>query len=401
MSRLRQFPILARCALCAPILLTACAQGGEEDRPSCEVKLNGTSLHLFAMVARPDFSAFPTPTGDAGSIDGRILLTDDCTYELDSATGDPIGRGDYALESDGTLSILVPTNSSTLVYRGAYGLEGDTRHTFLTDRVGSAVGLYIGTERVVGNALDVADMAGDWHLFMMHARFPPATAPRDQDQVGLALSGKVTLAADGSMTGSGAESEAGTVSLRADPADFKTFADGRATFEVTVDPTTKPDYDRGFVAGGDLDFLAALDPLSSTDDEVAGLSCMMRLRDANDYTPSGLVGTYKLGLWTLFLAPDASGCDAAVGTLELTANGDLRIQATSNRGVDFSYSGTYTAAADGTLTISISGTNQTWTGAFDQSYDTVLLLDAFKESRPNGQAELNFGFAIRPVPASN
>ncbi|MBK8976957.1 MAG: hypothetical protein IPM29_13645 [Planctomycetes bacterium] len=235
---------------------------------------------------------------------------------------------------------------------------------------------------------------------MMHAIVAPSSSPADPDLVGVALGGRVTLAADGSMVGRGTESEAGQVNLRADPGDFQPQADGRFVFEIAVDPTTKPDYERGFVAGGTTSVIFGIDPFSAGTDDAGGVVAMLRVRDPAGFDVANLTGTYTLGMWTLFLRPTASGSDAALGTLELKSNGDFELLAQSNTGVDFRYSGTFQAQADGTLTFTVPGTRETWVAAFDQGYDTIVFVDQFKESRADQQIELNLGIALRPMPPS-
>src|SRR5690606_318859 len=126
----------------------------------------------------------------------------------------------------------------------------------------------------------------------------------------------------------------------------------------------------------------------------AGLLVMLRHRTGT-HDPARLEGRWILGLWTLFLRPTASGFDSAIGELELTRAGNWRLTALNNQGQDFAYNGTYTAADDGALNCTVAGTNETWSGAFDQDYATLVVVDHFKEQRSNGQIEINFGIALR------
>ena len=134
---------------------------------------------------------------------------------------------------------------------------------------------------------------------------------------------------------------------------------------------------------------------------VAGMMSMMKFR-TEPFDAADLAGTYQLGLWTLFLLPEASGADAAIGRLEIGETGSFRIVATNNLGQEFTYTGTTRAESDGTLTFTVTDPyTETWYGAFDDAYGTVVLCDTFKEVRANRQVELSLGIAVRPrVPAN-
>ncbi|MGE0141829.1 MAG: hypothetical protein AB7I19_01695 [Planctomycetota bacterium] len=375
------------------VLLGACSSGGSNDRFGGSVKLTANHF-LFGLVGRPAFPAFPTTTGDLETVNGRFFLRDDGKYEMRQSTGTLLSQSDYALENDGTLAIAVPSSGSTLVYRGGYGLRGTTGDVVLTDRVGSGVGVYFGTKLVVGPA-DLTPIVGDWHLFTLHAILAPAGSVPDEDLIGVAFGGDLTLAADGSFTGDGTESEVGTVAIRGAANDFQALSDSRFAIEATYDPPARPDYERGFTAGGNSRILIGLDEETGSSDTAAGIALMLKKRTAA-YSAADLAGKYRLGLLTVFLRTTAAGIDSSVGELDLQSNGNFRISAQNNQGQDFSYTGTWTGAADGTLLFTVTGTNETWQGAFDDAYQTVIFVDNFKESRTNLQVELNLGMAIRP-----
>ena len=60
-----------------------------------------------------------------------------------------------------------------------------------------------------------------------------------------------------------------------------------------------------------------------------------------------------------------------------------------------SYVGTYTLAADGGMTISVNGTNETWFAAIDRSYNTLVFVEDFVETRTNNIPELDLRFGVR------
>ena len=68
------------------------------------------------------------------------------------------------------------------------------------------------------------------------------------------------------------------------------------------------------------------------------------------------IGRFLVGGETLFVNPSNCGSDAFVGVVTLGAQGAFKLDAVGNSGQDFSYAGTWTLAADGGLTLTISGT---------------------------------------------
>ena len=373
-------------------LLPSCSSGGDQEGLEGQIKL-AANLFLFGFIGRPSFAAFPTSTTDLETVDGRFFLKDTGRYEMRRSTGVLLSEDEYALYEEGALSIAVPTSTSTSVYGGGYGREGGTGDVFLTDRIGAGVGLYVGAPLVQGPA-DLPASVGEWHVFTLHALLAPAGSVPDEDLVGVAFGGRLTLAADGSFAGTGTESESGNVTIRGAAGDFQAFVDGQFALEIEYDPPTRPDYQRGFVAGGSARFIAGVDEDTGGTDAAAGLVLLMKRRSAA-FAAADVVGKYRLGMQTIFLRPDASGSDASLGQLELKADLSFRIDATNNLGQAFSYAGNYTAAEDGALVFTVTGTNETWYGAFDDNYDTVVFVDPFKEIRSSLQKELNLGMALR------
>ncbi len=373
-------------------LLPSCSSGGDQEGLEGQIKL-AANHYLFGFIGRPSFAAFPTSTTDLETVDGRFFLKDTGRYEMRRSTGVLLSEDEYALYEEGVLSIAVPTSTSTIVYGGGYGREGGTGDVFLTDRIGAGVGLYVGAPLVQGPA-NLPASVGEWHVFTLHALLAPAGSVPDEDLVGIGFGGRLTLAADGSFAGTGTESESGNVSIHGAAGDFQAFVDGQFAFEIEFDPLTRPDYQRGFVAGGSARFIAGVDEDTGGTDAAAGLVLLMKRRSAA-FAAADVVGKYRLGMQTIFLRPDASGSDASLGQLELKADLSFRIDATNNLGQAFSYAGNYTAAEDGALVFTVTGTNETWYGAFDDNYDTVVFVDPFKEIRSSLQKELNLGMALR------
>lgn len=401
-------PVPSLCLLTAA-LLQACSSGGDEERPTTTMPIE-SAVHFIGFTGRPEYGPFPVTTGDVLTYDHRLFLRDDGTYRRTDAGGEELDVDQYGLEPDGEWSLVVPTSTNAVLYRGWLGLNEDivgnarvitARDGFQTDRVGSAVGLYFATEIVQGAAPAAADLAGDWHVFSMHTLFAEPQSVPDEDRVGLSFAGRLALAEDGSFLGQGVESEEGPITLRGEPADFRADSDGRFEIELRYDVASKPDYERAFRAGGSTRVIYGVDMNLGGEDPAAGMMSMMKFR-TEPFDAADLAGTYQLGLWTLFLLPEASGSDSAIGRLEIGETGSFRIVATNNLGQEFTYTGTTRAESDGTLTFTVTDPyTETWYGAFDDAYGTVVLCDTFKEVRANRQVELSLGIAVRPrVPAN-
>lgn len=114
--------------------------------------------------------------------------------------------------------------------------------------------------------------------------------------------------------------------------------------------------------------------------------------------PVRVAGTFLVGGHTLFVNPTNSGSDAFVGVVTLSAQGAFRLDAVGSQGIDFSYVGTYTLNSEGGMTVSISGTNETWFAAIDRSYQALFFVDDFVETRSNNTPELNLGVGVRQQP---
>jgi hypothetical protein len=106
-------------------------------------------------------------------------------------------------------------------------------------------------------------------------------------------------------------------------------------------------------------------------------------------------GTFYVGGQTLFVNPSNMGSDTFIGTVTLSTNGGFRLEGLGNQGVDFTYTGDWTASPDGKLTINVNGTNETWHGAIDRTYNTLVICDDFTETRSSNQIELNLMLGVR------
>lgn len=389
--------VLLSLALAITTLCAGCAQDGEEETLRGDVPLVA-SLNLVALIAQPDFGGFPVTPSDTNSFLGVLDTRMDLTYLLTEASTGNSTTQTYVLEEDGRFSLLTPTSTFTAVFRGVYGTEGKTGHLVLTDRVGAGIGLYLGTS-VPTMLPAIGDFVGDWHAFGLQTIFAPGTSTYDPDLVGTAFAGSIAVAMDGSVIGTAVESGFGNVALTGAAGDFEVFEDGGVTLEMEFDPPTAPDFERGWTAAGSPTACFGIDPDDEGNDDGTGLLVLMRHRTAA-FDMADLAGTFRIGLSTIFLDPQIPGSDAALGDLVLEEDGDWELTAESNTGVLFTFSGTFTADADGSLEFSVDQGAQTWSGAFDDGYDSVVVLDAFKEApSANASTELNLGVALRLVPS--
>ncbi len=385
------FGCLFPAALVLALLPLACSSGGDEESIGSELTISSTS-HFFGLSGSTSFLSFPVTSGEVAPLSGLFTLGTDSSFQI-KESGNTLADDAYQLEADGTLQVrLTQPNRPTVVWKGAVGLKGDSGDLFLNDRVG-AVGIYIGTPALPGIA-DPMAMAGDWHLFTSNVLYSPATLP-DPDEVGRAFAASISLADDGSFTGNGFESTSPAASLPTS-GTVAPFADG--TFVVNADINS---VSRIFSSGGDTDLVFGADDDESNGD--AGLMAMMRHRSAVADLAE-LAGTYHLGSWTILVAPDDSGFCSSLGTLELTDNGDFNIDVVNNFGAPLAISGSFTTSDTefGALLFEIpipgSTLTEKWRGAIDEDYNTIVILDNFKEIRPDGQAALRFYTGVRLGP---
>ncbi len=324
-------------------------------------------------------------------------LFDNSTYTVTRQSGTSAPQL-YALEKTGELTVLIaPVNprQGTPVFRGAYGLEGDTGLFFFTDRLITAdsrsLGLFFGT-RVQAGGLD---LAGDWHLLSLHVLFSNSTVP-NPDNIARAVGGSVTAAAGNpgeelALTGTGRESTTADLDLSGSIQDLGNGEVNLAVRYTQLGAQATADT-RVFLACHGSNLVLAVD--SDETDGEAGLLALVKKR-TGVADPALLEGELPIGAHTVFVNPTNPGSDAALGRLSLTAQGAFRIDMTGSRGIDFHYQGSFTLADDGLLTLSVDGTNETWLGAVDQDYNPVLIIDHVIEQRANDTPELNLFIALR------
>lgn len=389
------------------LLLSGCADGGDEDRPESEVRFSATH-HLFGLRSLRGFGAFPVPATAVFPDRGTLNLFDDSSYTV-ARSGGTSGAERYALEDDGVLAMFIrgSGNEPSVVFQGGYGRVGAigmtspgvTPDLFFTDRVTTplspAIGLYVGTRVLTGQV----ELEGAWHLLSLHAVFGQTLlAP---ENVARGAWGGVTIAAGAPGTaraisgtgfqGTSALTFGGTIQ------NLLTSGSGDGTCNLTVDytlPSQAADA-RVMRSAANANMVFALDDDES--DNEAGLLFLVRKFDAPT-TPVDTVrvpGTFLVGGHTFFVNPSNSGSDTFVGTITLSAQGGFRLDGLDNSGGDFSYAGSWTIAADGLVTLSISGTNETWHAAIDRTYNTLVVIDDFVETRANNLPELNVVFGVR------
>lgn len=397
--------------------LAACADGGKTNVPDSAVKI-AANHQLFWFRSLPSFASAPTRAEAVFTGHATLALATDSTYTLQLPSGTS-GSERYALANDGALSIY---NTGTgrepsTVFNGGYRLVGDLLQSdlFFTDRVSAgsstSIGLYFGTRTRIGQV----ELAGGWHLFSMHVMLSGTTATLSR-QIGRTAHGEIDVAAgaagavraitnafagtSGEVRGTESGNDRNPITV-----DFggsiqnllDNSGTGDGSCNLTIDYTNigVPADSRVFRAVAGQDIVLAVDE-DETDGE-AGLAVLVRKFDA-PATPavlSNVVGNWLLGGTTLFVNPTNSGSDAFVGTLALNAGAGFRLDAVGHQGIDFSYTGTYTLAPNGKITLTVAGTNETWTAAVNKSYDTLVLVDDVVETRTNNLPELNLAIGVR------
>ncbi len=401
--------LLAALACCLP----SCADGGTEDRPHGDVQIAATD-HLFGLVGKTRFDGFPIEANEVLPLGAKFILSDDSSYAIsdDDQAGATILADDYALDNRGTLALLQRRSGrSTLVFRGAWDLNGNSQNMFFTDRIGTNVGMYIGVKYVGGepDLEALATASPSWHAFSMTTIFAGQNASNTKENVGRAFAGALELsfaAGKLSVTGTGHDSRLPSANQNVD-GELRGFADRTSPFQLDL---TYGDYTRSYSGGGTDELIFGIDRDKAQG--AAGLLAMVRERKTEPRV-ADMAGTYTVGLWTIFLDPNASGLDAAIGTLELTTTGGFQLTATDHAGEQFTYTGDYRILVpasspraggeplQGSLEFELSGTGEVWFGAVDEDSNTILVLDPVAEQRSNAQSEHNFIMAVRETPDSD
>lgn len=390
--------------LCLPF--AACAEGGLEDRPQSAVKI-AASHHLYGFRSLRGFGTFPVSANVVFTDRGTLNLFDDSSYTVARPTGTSSAER-YALAEDGELSLFVTGSGRepSVLFRGGYSLVGSSQtgtgaDLFFTDRVSTpnseSIGLYFGTRVINGQV----ELEGGWHLLSLHAVLGQTIA--SPDNVGRGARGGIAITAGNpgdarTISGSGTQGTSavtygGTIQnlLSGSPLS----GDGTCNLDITYQLAGQSADSRVMFAAATTNLVLGLDADES--DGEAGLLAMVRKFDApaSPVDSVRVPGTFLVGGHTLFVNPANSGSDTFVGTVTLTPQGAFRLDAIGADGQDFSYSGTYTLAADGGITLAISGTNENWFAAIDRSYNTLVLIDDFVETRSNNTPELNLLIGVR------
>lgn len=395
-------PNRLRC--CLPLLLFAagCADGGKEDRPESKVKV-AASHHMFGFRSLPGFGTFPVVPDVVFTDRGTLNFFEDSSYTI-ARTNGTSAADSYALADDGALSLYVTGSGRepSVVFKGAYSLAGGLTvppSLCFTDRVSTpnsqSIGLYVATKVVPGQV----ELAGAWHVGSLHTIFNEAIL--SPDNVGRAARGAVSIAAgdpgtERTISGTGQQGTAvvtfgGTIRNLL----LNNNGDGTCNLTLSYQVTGLAPDSRVCYAASSGDVVLGLDA-DETDGE-AGLVVMLRKFDApaTQLIPQLVPGRFLIGGHTVFVNPSNPGSDAFVGVVTLSTQGGFRLDAVGNQGSDFAYTGSYTTNQDGGLTLTISGTNETWFAALSRDYQTLLVVDDFREVRSNNQPELNLVFGVR------
>jgi hypothetical protein len=381
-------PALASLAL----LLPACAEGGDEDRPTGGVRISA-SHHMYGFKGELRFASFPVQTTELQLERGDLEFLDTGKWSLES------GTGIYDLGKDGMLAFRVPQGSgrADLVFPGAYGLDGDTGLYFFADKTPSKVGLFFGARTVRGTA----DVAGDWHVFSLTAIAGRSTV-RNESNIGRALAGTIKVDEDGNLVAADSTAEESTGDELELTGSLRAFDDGSVELGLTQESPTEREVHAYTCAAtiADTDppltgVILGLD--SETDaDKAAGMVALLRKREGRA-DPRDLAGDYWLGLQTLFVNPAAAGMEAGHGTLTFTDDDGWRFEARDSR-TTFRLSGTYELAADGSLTLEVTSTREVWRGAVDQDYRTVVFVDHALNLRATTKPEVQLFIGLRKKP---
>lgn len=400
--------LLRTSVLFSSLFAAACADGGKTDTPASEVEI-AANHHVLWFRSLPGFGAATQRPNAVNSGHAILGMAADSTYQLAFPNNTTSSKERYALANTALLSIYQTgsgRNPST-VFQGGYQRVGARPDLFFTDRVSAgnstSIGLYYGARVVPGQD----ELGGAWHVFSAHVMMNPSTQTSARSVARMAY-GEVTIA-DGApgtaraISGTGLESGADPSTV---PVTFSGSAqnlldgqgqgDGRCNLTVGYTNSGVATDSRTFYAIAGTNLLFAVDEDES--DTASGLLAMVRKFDA-PATPAdsvAIVGTYWVGGYTTFVNPTNAGSDAFVGQMVLSLGGGFRLDAVGYQGIDFAYTGTWTLAADGALTVNVNGNGgEAWHGAVARGHDSIFLVDPVVEVRSNNIPELNFMHCVR------
>ncbi|MFQ5504135.1 MAG: hypothetical protein ACE5F1_04955 [Planctomycetota bacterium] len=368
--------------------LAACSTGGEEDRSS-EVLLAET--HQISFIAgRARFpEAYPIKPAKY-ALQGLLILQKDGNYRIAEPgfrTSDPFR---YSLSELGELLIFVRRSGrSSLRLSGTYDLDGDT--FFFAKRLldlpvpsQSVLSLYCGVKELESEA----DLVDDWSVFGTTLVFDDSQAKATPDRIGRAFGGGFTIEKDANdelvlKNGSWKDSSPIVVTVTG---GAETRGKGGVLLDLSLDgglATGKRSYEGGVGA-----HVGVLTDTASGDGEV-GILCLLRGMS----TPADkarLVGTWRLGVYTIFNSTLEPGTDAAIGKLELSDDDSWRIVVVGASQQPFEYRGTYTIDTGGKLTFLETSRNQSWPAAVSADYRNLVIVDSTTD-RVNPEVGVFFG----------
>lgn len=356
---------------------------------------------MFGLRSLRGFGTFPVNPNVVFTDRGKLNLFDDSSYTI-TRPSFTSSADRYAIETNGAFSVFVTGSGQepSVVFRGGYGLIAPSPEYVFTDRVSTnaspSIGLYYGTRVVSGQV----ELEGGWHLLSLHAIFNQSLLSPDNVARGASGGVAITAGAPGTLrtvSGTGVQGASGLTfgGTIQNILDGGGVGDGTCNLTVSYQVGSQTPDARVMQAAATNNLVLALDD-DETDGE-AGMLFLVRKFDtpASPVDSAQVLGRFLVGGHTFFVNPNNSGSDAFLGTVTLGQGGSFRLDATGADGADFTYTGSYTLAADGALTITIPGTSETWFGAIDRSYQTFAFVDSFVEVRANNIPELNLGIGVR------
>jgi hypothetical protein len=394
--------------------LAACADGGKEDKPASVVKF-AADHHLFGYRTLAGFGTLPIRTNVAFPDRGKLVFAADGTYSVERLTGTATNY--YSISRPGALTLYVAGGGRDpwTVFQGGYGplpewhdpptplgpVPAETVTTF-TDRVVSdgspSIGMYFGLRYATPPA--TIELEGNWHFGSIHTIFGQSLlAPENVGRAAWAENVQVAAGAAGAsrgISGTGQQGNGTTLTLTGSVQNVASgtplVSNGACNLTLTYDGDS-----RVCRAAANTRVLLAVD--EDTGDGEAGLVAAVRRFPATstetEAKEADLLGKYKVSGYTIFVNPSDPGSDAFTGLVEFSSSGGFRLDAVDHLGRAFSYTGTFVLRTNGAMTLTIAGTNETWHGAVSTNYQTLMLVDDFRETRTPPKPELNFVLGTR------
>jgi hypothetical protein len=364
-------PLLAACAALLP--LAACSEGGSTK--TSDVKL--AAMHWgVGFGGTFEFTQWPLDGNDVTDDFFTLDMRDDGNYVVDRVGQAASTPFPYFLQEDGLLGLRVPLNNgATTIWDGAYAIANPSSEYVFVRRDANPT-FYAGIAKLSGEPA----LQGDWWAFGTELHFGDANKTPSSDTIGRAFAGSLSFDASKTVSsGTWTDSSTTTGQTVLVTGAAQSYSDGEVQLTVGLVGGAATGA-RSFEGGFGKHFGAMASRNSS--EPAQSLMLMCRKHNAN-WALTDLAGDWWVATQTIFNNPAQdgngaltnAGLDAALGTLTIEADGDVRIRVRGISSRDFLYSGTIRTGPNGSFEIEINGQDRRWQGAMDPDKKVLVFAD--------------------------